>query len=189
MIQTRKQVWIFHPPGWLVLLTLVIFLVFMILVLPAQSQKSAQESNNAPSPDMSFFYTTDDLYQMAESYGEAGRTAYIRTRFRFDVVWPLVYGVFLFTSTGWLGKRVFSSVSRWNNLSLVPILAVGLDYLENLSTSLVMARFPAKTVLIDGLAPVFTMLKWGFVSASFIIPIVLLFILLVKKVSRKGGGF
>ena len=69
----------------------MIFVLFTALVLPGRSTRAQVETRAAGSPDMSFFYTSDELYQMAEAYGQAGREAYIRARFTFDLIWPLVY--------------------------------------------------------------------------------------------------
>jgi hypothetical protein len=43
------------------------------------------------------------------------------------------------------------------------------DYLENLSTSLVMFRYPEQTPGVDSVAAVFTFLKWFFVAGSFVL--------------------
>jgi hypothetical protein len=51
--------------------------------------------------------------------------------------------------------------------NLVPILGVVFDYLENISTSLVMARYPDPTAVADSMAAVFTMVKWVLVAGSF----------------------
>jgi len=155
--------------GWVALAALVIFLLFTALVLPQQAGKAAQETGGADSPDTSFFYTPDDLYRMAEAYGEPGRQAYIRARFTFDLIWPLVYTLFLATAISWVLGRAFTPDSRWQRANLAPLLGVIFDYLENLSTSLVMLRYPAQTAVVDLLAPVFTALKWGFLGASFLL--------------------
>lgn len=155
--------------GWIVLTALVIFLLFTALVLPQQATKATQETGGAHSPDTSFLYTPDDLYRMAESYGEQGRQAYIRARFTFDLVWPLVYTLFLATATSWVFGRAFAPCSRWQGANLAPLLGALFDYLENLSTSLVMARYPAQTPVVDTLAPLFTALKWGVLGVSFIL--------------------
>jgi hypothetical protein len=155
--------------GWVVLLALLIFTAFMIFILPAQSALAAETGGGAGSADTSFFYTTADLYHMAETYGAQGRRAYIHARFTFDLVWPLVYTFFLITTTSWLFGRALSGNSRWLLLNLVPILGMKLDYLENIGASIVMARYPLKTVVIDSLTPIFSLLKWLFVSASFFI--------------------
>jgi hypothetical protein len=59
------------------------------------------------------------------------------------------------------------------------------DYLENISTSIVMANYPQQTFLFDTLAPIFTLVKWFFVNGSFVI---LLPAVLVALWSRFRNG-
>jgi hypothetical protein len=155
--------------GWVALSALIVFFVFSALVLPQQATRAEQETGSTVSPDMSFFYSPGELYRMAESYGEQGREAYVRARFTFDLIWPLVYTLFLATAVSWIFGRAFAPDSRWQRANLVPLLGALFDYLENLSTSLVMLRFPAQTAVVDLLAPLFTALKWGFLGASFVL--------------------
>ena len=147
---------------------LVLFIVFTVTVLPSQSE-NAREKSGESSPDMSFFFTVDELYEIAESYGEAGRDAYVKARFTFDLVWPVVYTLFLASSISWLFSRSFNNDSVLQRANLVPVIGMSLDYLENISASIVMLRYPTRTPLIDTLAVVFTPLKWAFVGGSFIV--------------------
>ena len=112
--------------GWVALLGLLVFVLFSILVLPGQSQKAEQVSGGAGSPDTSFLYTSDDLYQMAEAYGEQGRKAYVHARFTFDLIFPLVYTFFLVTSVSWVFAKGFPASSRWQQANLVPLLGMGI---------------------------------------------------------------
>jgi len=162
--------------GPVTLFALVIFLLFVSLVLPKQAAQAKTYTRDAGSPDMSFFYTADDLYTMAESYGEAGRLTYVHTRFTFDVIFPLVYLFFLSTSLSWTLARLLPEENRGRLLNLFPLLGWLFDLLENLSTSIVMLKFPEHISLIASLAPVFTMLKWFFVGGSFLILVPALFI-------------
>lgn len=155
--------------GWVALAALLIFLLFSALVLPQQATVAEQETGSADSPDTSFFYTPRDLYQMAEAYGEQGRQAYVRARFTFDLVWPLVYALFLVTAISWVFGRAFAPGSRWQRANLAPLLGALFDYLENLSTSLVMLRYPDQTPVVDLLAPLFTLSKWSLLGASFLL--------------------
>ena len=155
--------------GWVALSALIIFLLFSALVLPQQATTAEQETGSTDSPDTSFFYSASDLYRMAESYGEQGRQAYVRARFTFDLVWPLVYTLFLAMAISWVFGRAFALASRWQRANLAPLLGALLDYLENLSTSLVMLRYPDQTPVVDALAPVFTALKWSVLGASFLL--------------------
>ena len=155
--------------GWVTLSALAVFLLFSVLVLPGQSAASETDTGNAGSPDTSFYYSADDLYHMAEMYGEQGRAAYVRARYTFDVIWPLVYTVFLSTAISWVYGRAFAPASRWQRANLAPVLGALFDYLENLATSVVMVRYPNRTPVVDTLAPVFTLVKWVFVGGSFVL--------------------
>ena len=155
--------------GWVALSTLVVFLLFSALVLPGQSAVSETNAGDAGSPDTSLYYSADDLYHMAELYGEQGRAAYVKARYTFDVIWPVVYTVFLSTAISWVYGRAFTPASRWQRANLAPVLGALFDYLENLAASVVMVRYPDRTPVVDTLAPVFTLVKWVFVGGSFVL--------------------
>jgi hypothetical protein len=174
--------------GWVALAALFIFLLFTALVLPQQATKAEQETGSSDSPDMSFFYSPGDLYRMAESYGEQGRQAYVRARFTFDLVWPLVYTLFLATAISWVFARAFAPDSRWQRANLAPLLGALFDYLENLSTSLVMLRYPEQTAVVDVLAPLFTALKWGFLGVSFVLLLGGIVVAVFRWMKQKAKG-
>lgn len=153
--------------GWVAILATAIFAAFMVLVLPRQAAQSEQVSGDAGSPDTSFWYTADELYQIAEEYGADGRAAYIRARWTFDLIYPLVYGFFLVSTVSWLFSYTFPPHSSWRRVNLIALFGVIFDYLENSATSLVMAYYPDPSPVIAALAPYLTLLKWFFVGASF----------------------
>lgn len=155
--------------GWLAFLSLLIFIAFVVFVLPAESAKAAEASRGAESPDTSFLYSPNDLYRMAEEFGAVGRAAYVRARFSFDIIWPLVYTFFLLTTTSWAIGKVFPTQSRWRYLNLAPLPALLFDYLENGSAALVMVRYPQTTAVFDWLAPLATVLKWVSLTSAFLL--------------------
>lgn len=166
----RISHWLYRlSTGWVPLAAAVVFALFTALVLPAQATQAVGEGQDTGSPDLSLFYTPTGLYRMAEAYGPQGRRAYVRARFTFDVAWPLVYAFFLGTTISWLLGRALDPRSPWRLANLAPLLAATLDLLENTSTSLVMWRYPARTPMVDLLAPVFTLTKWIAVGGSFAI--------------------
>jgi hypothetical protein len=178
---TRISEWLHSiSSNSITLAALVVLVLFMALVLPQQQAPSAARETagfesadgRVGGPDLSFWYSVKDLYRWADAYGAEGRQAYIQARFSFDLVWPLVYGAFLTTALSWLFGRVFAAGSRWRLLNLVPVAGVLLDYLENVSASVVMGRFPLRTPGVAHLAPVFTATKWVCVGGSFVLLVV-----------------
>lgn len=155
--------------GWTAVLTLALFAAFIIWILPNQAEQAEAISGGAGSPDSSFYYSAAELYAMAEAYGPEGRQAYIRSRFTFDVVWPLAYTLFLGTWISWAFRKLHAADALWQKANLVPIFGGIFDLFENSSASIVMARYPITTPILDSLTAVFTMTKWVFVRGSFIV--------------------
>jgi hypothetical protein len=167
--------------SWLMAGTLLIMVAFMAFVLPGQSAAANQVSENAGSPDLSFIYTPADLTRMASDYGAQGRQAYIKARWTFDLVFPLVYVSFLAVGISWFINRLEPLPAAIRLTNLVPILGGIFDLLENTGSSLSMALYPSQPAIWLILASVATPVKWIMVSASFILYFVLAGALLYKQ--------
>jgi len=152
---------------WVFLGSLALFILFMVLILPGEAARSDEVLGSLPSPDTSFYYSKDVLYQIAEDYGQEGRYYYIDSRITFDIVWPLVYTFFLINAISWIMDKTVIEESRLRMLNLVPLIAILLDYLENISNMVVMFRYPQLTDILATMAGIFTTLKWVFVGGSF----------------------
>lgn len=163
---------------WLV--SLLIFAAFLGFVLPDEAAESSRVTGTSDSPDSSFFYTPETLYAIAETYGEEGRAYYVRARYTFDVVWPVAYFLFLTTTLGILFRPIRRS--KWGTVILLPLAGLIFDYLENLSTSLVMSFYPDQLDVFATIAPVFTAIKWTSIYASFaLIPIGIIVFFIQRK--------
>jgi hypothetical protein len=121
---------------------------------------------------------------MAEMLGDQGRVDYIRARFTFDLIWPMVYTFFLAISISWIYQRIAPADSPWRMVNLLPVLGMAGDYLENIATSIVMGRYPINTPILDWMAGIFTALKWILIGSSFA-SLVLGGILLVWRLVKK----
>jgi len=166
--------------GWLAVTYIALMIVFIGWVLPDQSAKAEATANGAGSPDTSFFYAPEKLFEMADTYEEAGRQAYIHARWTFDLIFPLVYGGFLITTTGWLLGKATSPESKLRWLILVPMIGVVFDYLENTAVSLVMNAYPTRLGWAAFLASGFTLIKWVFVYGGFAVLVAAFVIWLVS---------
>jgi hypothetical protein len=167
---------------WLMVASLMLMVLFMIFVLPAQAEKSTQEIGSERSPDTSFYYTPDGLYQIAEEYGAAGRQAYIRARWTFDLIFPLVYTIFLAVGISWFNQRIAGWHQARELSNLVPILGGIFDLLENSAASLAMSLYPEKVQIVLVSASLFTPVKWILVSLSFILYFVVGIAWLIQRI-------
>lgn len=162
--------------GPLLIIASLVFIFFMVLVLPNMAGQLAEVTGVDVSPDTSLIYSSAELYEMAESYGQEGRAYYIYSRFTFDVVWPLAYMFFLVVTISYL-YRDYDIGRPWKMFNLLPLAAGIFDFLENSAASLVMYRYPLETPVVAALAPAFTFIKWVAIGLSFA---VLAFGLLMK---------
>ena len=173
----------------LVIISIIIFIIFMVGVLPIVSNYTAKITGGSESPDTSIIYKADDLYKMAHDYGVMGRKAYIVLRFTFDLLWPLAYLFFMVAVISKLLSWAVAENSKLRYLNLLPFLGALFDYLENIGASIVVGRYPLKTAVIAELTPIMTLLKWIFISGGFIVLIALLlyhgYKLIVRIISDK----
>ena len=154
--------------SWILMLTLLIMVLFMIFILPGQATSAEENAGGSISPDTSFFYGPEDLIQAAKEYGEEGRQAYIKARWTFDLIFPLVYISFLVAGISWFYKNLEKPIDWIGFTNLLPLAAGLFDYLENTGASLVMALYPT---LLSGLAlvtSIFSGVKWLLIGASFL---------------------
>jgi hypothetical protein len=166
------------------LLVLAGFFFFAALVLPTQNLKTST-GENASIPDISLFYSSKDLVQMAQSYGPAGRAAYVQGLMEFDFLWPLIYGSFLSISLSWVLQQLFTATNPWRRLNLLPLLAVPLDFLENICTGTVMRLYPQSPHWALSAAPLITPIKWLWIASSLLLLVGGLSILIFQKLRSK----
>ena len=168
----------------IMIISTIVFILFMVFVLPRVSSYTEDVTGSSSSPDTSLLYSSDDLFDIAEAYGQVGRNAYIVLRLTFDVIWPIVYFMFLASLTGFLIQKL-KVKEKYKFLILLPLLGLLFDYLENIASVVVMYNYPTEMLFFANAAPVMTLLKWIFIGLGFICVILLLFMLLIKKVYKR----
>lgn len=168
--------------GWVALAGVLIFLVFSGLTLPVESSRMDAYAQGLGNPDTSFFYNSSMLLKMAEAYGDAGRTAFLRARWGFDLAFPLIYTFFYITSLSFILKKSLAETSSLRLFNLFPLLGLIFDLAENTATSVVMTAYPLQKTWAQVLAPIFTPLKWIFVITSAILLFIGLLLWLKKGI-------
>ena len=142
-----------------------LMVIFMVAILPHEAQRYASVSNQLPAPDTQVFYTADWLHQLARDLGEEGRMFYILSRLRFDIIWPLVFAFFFFSSIALLFHK--SPFKKY--LIALPVFALAFDYLENSFVSIVFWIYPTTIDILATLAALFTLFKWLSIGITVVV--------------------
>lgn len=161
-----------------------LFLVYLFFILPNEAQRSSLVTGGLASPDTKFMYSTEFLSDLISEYSPEARADYVRAKIRFDILWPLVYGIWLTSVLGLIAKRL----KRFRILPWLPMAAVIFDYLENLVISIAMLTFPNMPSIVVNSAPVLTMLKWGALNGSIVLAVLLLMYMIVMRLGRHRAG-
>jgi hypothetical protein len=165
-----------------VLITLLIFTVFSATILPSEAIRGF-EAGLTESIDTSILYSVEDLYSIISGYSRQVRLAYIYQRFTFDLIWPIVYGLFIVVTTLYLLIKI--NLKRLSSLIYFPLAAVIFDFSENISVSILMFIYPFRINALALLASIFTTIKWITLSYSFIQIIILIVFLIIMKIKKK----
>lgn len=160
--------------------TTLVFILFILLILPKVSAYTAVAIGGQGSPDTEFLYTGKVLYKIAASYGAEGRRLYILIRWTFDLVWPLVYGAFLTTLLIGLTEHFSSEII--GKSYLLAIGAVFFDYLENTCLTIVMALYPRALITFGSITAYVSLIKWVLLSGAFIAVIITALTQLIRLV-------
>lgn len=117
-------------------------------------------------PDARFFYTSGQLTTILDALGPSGRHTYMLLHL-VDMVFPLVYGLFLAVMMAYLWGVRGGAVKAASPLSVLALAAALCDYAENICVRIVSALFvPGRTAAnVDALRPLAASLA-GFATAA-----------------------
>ena len=151
-----------------VLILLGLDIIFNVVIFPMFMAKSP---NTLPL-DLYFSYSSDEVYNLFANFSPAELKTYMITELTVDVVYPIVYSLlFAFVIFKLSGKAFFS---------MVPVLVMFLDYLENIGIVTMIHYYPQQLNSVAMITSIFSSLKWILVIVS----VALILIFLVKKLFK-----
>ncbi|MFZ9139389.1 MAG: hypothetical protein ACO207_02975 [Bacilli bacterium] len=161
---------IMHP-GF-ILATWFVFVFFMVAILPAVSM-ATYEQGLTESIDTNFSFNPSLIYPIIASYGDSGRAYYLWQRWTFDLVWPMVYGLPLFSTL----NIFFSGKTKIrNSVVFLPLVATLLDYVENIVFTILVSLYPIELPFLVIIGVSISALKWFALAISMLIVTLLPFI-------------
>jgi len=188
----------------------LLFLLFVVLVLPAMSERTAKYTPAGSSFDTDFFYRADTVADKLAGYSAQGRAAYVFDRWTFDLVFPLVYGFFMLAAWAFglrvlwgvpspLGKTRRSTASlavpdavpaqaarRWPAILLwFPLVGIVLDFVENTTVTILMLSWPRLPAALTVFASLASAGKWLFVGIGLVGALILPLLAVLKVLLGK----
>jgi hypothetical protein len=164
---------------------LVVFLATMafdLFIFSGRTRELRADSGLAnPILDYRFSYTPDQAYSVMKSLKSEGRQVYVTTSATEDLVFPLLYNLFLVltmtavfraastpsfqtssTNTGVISKIQKNTVSGlFKQAARLPLIVLFSDYAENICLIILMLNYPNRLDWLARLSSVFTSLKWS----------------------------
>lgn len=142
----------------------IIFLFFMLLVLPVMTIVTSSLIGSSDSPDILIGGTIDEYVALREAYGSNGRRIYIILRYTFDIIWPIAYTLFFINALSYLDRNRIKKYTKY--ILLLPLIGVFFDLCENILATIFMATYPTiNTFLIHSLYYA-SFIKWIFMLFS-----------------------
>lgn len=129
-------------------------------------------------------YTPKYVNELTSILGESGRHLYLYHQIPLDMAYPALFGVSNTLIIAYLLKKAERFENKLFFLCLIPILAGIMDYCENIGIITILKSYPNITDLLSQVTNVFSILKSMFTTLYFVVLLVLLYLLAVKKLFR-----
>ena len=153
------QAWHGRSHGFLVLsaVTIGALLAENLLDFPGSVPRMRQLAGGLPILDARLWYSSQSVYQLFDTLGENGRSAYLHLLWSVDLCLPLLFALFLAGAMqrGWFRR-----------LAWLPPLAAACDYAENIAITVLLVRYPHHSPTMVLVSSALTTLKWaGYISS------------------------
>ena len=165
---------------------LLAFMYCIYLFQVAEGQLNELAGERAPIIDMRNNYDVAEITDFFTKIKAEGRAIHRHTTGVVDMIFPLAYGILFILLSAFFLKKITSPDSKWMYLSLIPVLLMIVDYIENFNTLDMLAKFPNLTPEMVNSASTITGIKSNLTTISMSLPLVLGIIWLVKwQLNRK----
>lgn len=159
----------------------ILFGLFGGLVMPAVGEMINERAGQAVSIlDIQSGLYPSEVYGLVASYGDAGRSLYRIVQLTVDIVYPVVYTLFLAIAL-FLFYKAPGASGQGRQLHRLPLLLMALDYTENLLVVAILSLYPTEVPALAYLCSGATFLKWS----VFVALVVLVLVGLVRHLAGR----
>jgi hypothetical protein len=164
------------------LILFLLLLTFNLLLFPSFEYSYAGEKLRIP--DIRFSYSPDEIKLLFNQLGATGRMLYIFQTAVVDMIYPLVYSLFLFMLFG-VANSNKKQTKMIKAIRLMPFGIALFDYLENFNSLQMLSDFPEITAFSVATGSLFTSIKWILVALTGLFLLAIAVELLLKYVRKR----
>lgn len=167
----------------LFLLSHIVLLLMMLFTFPRINAKFGTQAFDLKT----FGYSQSEATMMLQNLDQSTVDFYLFPQLLLlDILYPILLAVFLSTVIIRLSDLI--KISRGHvlsNLFMLPFITMFIDYFENIMISLMLINPTSVTSGIIKIASIFTQMKGGFTTLSWLVILILLTIWVSKKRKNK----
>jgi|GEM_PF-3639214 hypothetical protein len=173
----------------LITITIIFFLfgiIFLSGFTPIEKMICKGLPENAQILDFEYGYSVDKAYDILDRLNIEGRNTYFRNILTVDMVFPVLYGIFLLVLISFLLNKINTHKKIFLCLIYLPFIISFFDILENILISILLINFPTKLIILSNIASIFTIIKFSatiFVIVIIVYLLIFLFFRSIKKLS------
>lgn len=174
--------------SWKSIIVFSIFFVALFIIIngkPFGVSEMKEHTNGIGILDLEKYYTPQYAYEILDAQGEKGRNFYKNLLIRIDFLFPLAYSICWMSILIILFKKWLPIESKWQKLSLLPIVAGLSDWIENVFILLMLKYYPERYSYLASIANIMTVMKGIFTAVSFILIVIGLIGLIYKSFFKK----
>ena len=170
-----------------ILILLILFLTSMVLINGSLIgvEKLREISDGVGILDLERSYTPDQGYEILKGLGEEGRAFYRNVIIPQDFVFPILYALFLASSSNMLYKGILKRQSTLQIITFIPIVIACSDFIENVLILNILNAYPDEMVGLIQASNVFTVIKNGLFAVSMVLLFAGIITYIVKRIRKQ----
>ena len=174
--------------NWKFIIPALLGFVYCIYLFQVAQRKTNQlAGEEVLMIDMRSNYSLNEINTFFTNIKSEGRQIHKHITGVTDMIFPIAYGILFILLSAFFLKKLAGPDSNWMYLSLVPVLLMILDYMENFNTLELLETYPDLTAEMVDNASNITGLKGILTNISMGLPLILGIVWLVKKFTNRSN--
>ncbi|NOT42455.1 MAG: hypothetical protein HOP13_18415 [Alphaproteobacteria bacterium] len=164
---------------------IAVFIATHVLPIPGSLRDVMAAAGGQTILDQKPAFSTVEIYQRLDAFGQTGRALYQRFLVTTDVIFPLTLLAFLFLLARYTSQQLAPPRALRGLLLIFPFAFFVFDMIENLSIFQMLSDYPERHRLTGDLLGYVTVVKRLSMYAAIVLPLVLFSLAGIRRWRKK----